>query len=55
MVRLQFALDIVRCKELERVESILLARVVAEGGDRKTGPPPKGALEREASRLLEKL
>ena len=39
-VRLQLTMDIERCKALEMVEVILLARAVAEGRNRKKGPPP---------------
>ena len=50
-MRLTFAVDS-ECKGLEKA---LCTYFKAIGAERKVGPSPRGALEREASRLLEKL
>ena len=49
--RLQFALD----TRVAGIEDSLVRAVKAQGGVRKVGPAPRGNLEREAKRLLEKM
>ena len=50
-MRLNFVVD----GEFKQLEKILIQYFVAIGAERKLGPAPRGALEREASRLLEQL
>ena len=50
-MRLTFAID----AKYNELEQVVKKGIIKQGGEQKRGPAPKGPLEREASRLLEKL
>ena len=55
MAKVQFAVDVVHVPAMQALETVLMRMIESMQGQRKYGAAPRGPLEREASRLLDRL